>query len=135
LLAKISLTTEDIDCVIVTHLHFDHAGSLKEFKKSRIVVQSDEFRYVFWSDWFFTGIYEQSGFNYPYLNYELIEGNYDLAKDARIISIPGHSPGTQGVFVESDSGRKVILTSDACYALENFGPPKRLPGLLVDAHK
>jgi N-acyl homoserine lactone hydrolase len=132
LLKKIGLTVDDIDYVVLTHLHFDHAGSVKEFKKSKIFVQKDEFYFAFLPDWFSKGGYEQSDFNYSYLNYELIEGDYQLTEDVKLLFTPGHTHGSQAIYVTLNSGKKILLAGDACYTLENFGPPKKLPGSYVD---
>jgi glyoxylase-like metal-dependent hydrolase (beta-lactamase superfamily II) len=42
-LAKLGLTPDDIDIVVLTHLHFDHAGNFNVFPNAEIVVQRVEF--------------------------------------------------------------------------------------------
>ncbi len=42
-LGKIGLTPEDVDTIVLTHLHFDHAGNLDAFPNARIVVQRAEY--------------------------------------------------------------------------------------------
>jgi N-acyl homoserine lactone hydrolase len=42
-LAKLGLTPDDIDIVVLTHLHFDHAGNFNVFPNAEIIVQRVEF--------------------------------------------------------------------------------------------
>src|SRR5262249_7268784 len=42
-LAKVGLKREDVDIVLLTHLHFDHAGNFDAFPNAEIFVQRREF--------------------------------------------------------------------------------------------
>ena len=42
-LAKVGYRPEDIDTVVLTHLHFDHAGNFDAFPRARIYVQRLEY--------------------------------------------------------------------------------------------
>ncbi len=42
-LAKVGLAPEDIETVILTHLHFDHAGNLDRFPNAIFLVQQSEY--------------------------------------------------------------------------------------------
>jgi N-acyl homoserine lactone hydrolase len=42
-LAKLGYTPDDIDIVVLTHLHFDHAGNFDVFPNAEIIVQRLEF--------------------------------------------------------------------------------------------
>jgi glyoxylase-like metal-dependent hydrolase (beta-lactamase superfamily II) len=46
-LAKVDLTPEDIDVILVSHMHFDHMGNFEAFPNAQLYVQFDE--YVGWS--------------------------------------------------------------------------------------
>lgn len=43
ILAKVGLRPEDVDTVVLTHLHFDHAGNFDAFPKARVLVQRVEY--------------------------------------------------------------------------------------------
>lgn len=43
ILAKVGYRPEDIDSVVLTHMHFDHAGNFDAFPKARIFVQRVEY--------------------------------------------------------------------------------------------
>jgi len=42
-LAKVGFRPEDVDTVVLTHMHFDHAGNFDAFPKARILVQRREY--------------------------------------------------------------------------------------------
>lgn len=42
-LAKIGLAPEDVDAILLTHLHFDHVGNIDAFPNATIYVQSGEY--------------------------------------------------------------------------------------------
>ena len=45
-LAKVNLKPEDVDAILVTHLHFDHIGNFGAFPNAHLYIQLDE--YVGW---------------------------------------------------------------------------------------
>jgi glyoxylase-like metal-dependent hydrolase (beta-lactamase superfamily II) len=40
-----------------------------------------------------------------------------------LISVPGHTPGTMGLLIELEHTGAVLLTSDAMYTHDTYGPP------------
>ena len=42
-LAKIKLRPEDVDTILVTHLHFDHIGNFAAFPNAQLYIQLDEY--------------------------------------------------------------------------------------------
>ena len=42
LLAEIEVTPEDIDALILTHLHYDHAGNVARFPKAKVFLHLQE---------------------------------------------------------------------------------------------
>lgn len=47
-LGRIGVTPEDIEVILVTHMHFDHMGNFEAFPNAQLVVQLDE--YLGWSE-------------------------------------------------------------------------------------
>ena len=47
----------------------------------------------------------------------------DLTSDVRLVSLPGHTPGQMGLMVRLDTTGWVMLTSDALYHHDSYGPP------------
>lgn len=108
---------DDIDMVVNTHLHIDHCGNNKQFRRARIFVNAEEVRFAFlpgYQDIFFN----RRDFDHE-LNYVYVHGEYSPAPGVRIIPTPGHTPGHQSVLVETDT-EKILITGDACRLHEHW---------------
>jgi len=127
-LEEIRIKPDDIDIVVNTHLHADHAGGNRFFKQATFVVQKDEIRYAYFPDP--TGLqpYLRSDFDHS-LNYSGITGDYEVVKGIQLIRTPGHTPGHQSVILRLKHTGTVILTGDAAYGRESIGPPMILPNI------
>lgn len=47
-LGRIGFAPEDVDTILVTHMHFDHMGNFEAFPNAKLYIQLDE--YLGWSD-------------------------------------------------------------------------------------
>jgi glyoxylase-like metal-dependent hydrolase (beta-lactamase superfamily II) len=47
-LAKVGFSPEDVDVILVTHMHFDHMGNFEAFPNAKLYIQLDE--YLGWSE-------------------------------------------------------------------------------------
>ena len=106
-LGKLDLKPGDIDIVIATHLHHDHISLAHSFTKAKFVVQQKELEearnpHPIWARTY--GLQKEFGD----LNYEVIEGDKEIAEGVRVICTPGHTPGTQSVVIETADGLAVI---------------------------
>lgn len=104
--------------VVVSHLHFDHAGGLKELPNAEIVVQRRE-----WQAGFDRAAAAHYGLRKRFFDLghkvRQIEGEHDLFGDGSAVCVPsyGHTPGHQSLRVRSEQGDH-ILVGDACYNCE-----------------
>lgn len=121
-LKEIGLTPKDIDMVINTHLHFDHAGGntrleagnpAPSFPRAKYVIQRGE-----WED----AINPNERTRASYLKenlipiqeaglLELIDGDTELLSGVRTIVTGGHTPNHQIVLLESE-GKKALYLGD-----------------------
>jgi glyoxylase-like metal-dependent hydrolase (beta-lactamase superfamily II) len=137
-LAALGVGPEDIDTLIVTHLHWDHAANLHRFPRARVLVQREELRYAAaplpphrWA-------YE----SYPPLvlspaRFEVLEGDAVIVEGVSVHLTPGHTPGLQGVAVRAAGGVYFIASDNVPLgemwdAREQYGAPHWPGAIHVD---
>jgi len=133
-LLKHGLKPDDIDIVINTHLHFDHCGNNKLFKKARFIVQKDELKYAYEPEKFQQAAYVKEFFDVEGLNYETVRGRCRVCEGVTVMLTSGHSVGHQSVLVEGDEGKNYVYCGDGAPIRENL-ERRNIPGILYNAHK
>jgi len=114
-MARFNVRPEDIDIVILTHLHADHVEQAHKFTRARFYVQKDELeatRHPAMATEYVTSLFAG-------LDFEVLDGDTRITDGIRVIFTPGHTPGTQSVAVETARGIAVI--SGFCSIEDNFG--------------
>lgn len=116
------ITPEEIDTVIYTHLHNDHAAFSYEFKNARIITQKKEWETLInplppmmvRRDYDLEALPELKTTNMIF-----IDGDMEIADGIRVFMTPGHTPGSQSVAVNTNKG-VIALVGDqfhfACMA-------------------
>ena len=110
-LAKLGLKPEDIEIVIVTHMHFDHIALSYRYKAAKFIVQKKELDYGRNPHPLDAAMYHRSTFEG--LNLEVIDGQREIISGVSVFPTPGHSPGGQSVEVNTAAG-KAIITGFCC---------------------
>jgi glyoxylase-like metal-dependent hydrolase (beta-lactamase superfamily II) len=137
-LAPLGLKADDITQLIVTHLHYDHAGGLHLFPNATIHLQELEMAYA-------TGpCMCHDTLRMPYTADHICEavkrvysgrcvfydGDGEVADGVTVHCLGGHSRGLQAVRVRTEAGW-LVLASDAAHYYENFQLKKPFP-IVVD---
>lgn len=123
-LAGWGLKPEDIDIVILTHLHWDHIMGAAKCKNARIIVQEAEWRAALNPHPLMTFAYAPRWYYEKMTNLEFVKGDVDFMPGIRLIHTPGHTPGGQSVAVETEKGWHAIV--GYCSVKDNFYPPEDL---------
>jgi len=140
-LAQHDLKPEDIDLLVLTHLHLDHAGNLNLFcgtrAGSRVIVHEQELKQALFDvfvgpDDMINGYLKADFAGLPDIAFDPVGGDVELAEDLRLLWLPGHTPGLLGVMVHLGNSGTIIYTSDAVNWQPNYGPPSRLSGVFYD---
>lgn len=137
-LAPLGLTAKDITKLIVTHLHFDHAGGLHLFPNAVIHLQAREMTYAtgpcMCHDALrrpFTADHVCEAVRRVYAGGVVFhDGDGEVADGVTVHCIGGHSRGLQAVRVRTQAGF-LCLASDAAHFYENFLLRKPFP-VVVD---
>jgi glyoxylase-like metal-dependent hydrolase (beta-lactamase superfamily II) len=133
-LELVGVAAANVEQLVVTHMHYDHAGTLSAFPKARFHLQAAEMAYA-------TG----PCMCYPHLRYpftadhvcEMVrniysgrvvfhEGDAEIAPGITVHKLGGHSRGLQCVRVNTATG-PVVLASDSSHYYENFENGKVFP--------
>jgi N-acyl homoserine lactone hydrolase len=108
---------DDVNYVVPSHLHFDHAGGLYLFPNATFIVGADEIGFAYHPDDGFRPYFLLDDIS-PTRDFRWIETgtDLDLFGDGSVVILrtPGHTPGSIAVFVRLPQ-RNLILTGDVCH--------------------
>ncbi|MDL0126847.1 N-acyl homoserine lactonase family protein [Halobacterium salinarum] len=126
-LADAGTAISDIDAVVASHLHLDHAGGLRHFAgtDTPIYVHERELGYAYRSAATDTGsiAYHSPDFDRA-LNWRVVavdRGRRQLYPGLDLLHLPGHTPGLLGLYLEPEDGAApAIVAGDEAYQRENY---------------
>jgi N-acyl homoserine lactone hydrolase len=130
-LDSIGLEPGNVDIVVLSHLHYDHAGGAHIFNKSELVVQQDEYSYARYPAQFFASFYYRKNFDLPDYRWRLLDGDAELVPGVTVLRSDGHTPGHQSLLVHLPETGPVILAGDCCYWQRNIDE-ELPPGVVWD---
>ena len=101
------MSPNDIDIVFISHVHYDHIVNAELFDHSQILISEADLNYAY-------------NTNDPFVPVTLIDlvkertktltGEEYITEAVKAVSLPGHTPGHMGLFLEHDS---VMVAGDA----------------------
>jgi glyoxylase-like metal-dependent hydrolase (beta-lactamase superfamily II) len=118
LLAPAGVRPEEIDVVVNSHLHFDHAGGnttrdgrgelTSAFPNARFIVQRGELEFARWDNERIRASYLADNFDPIDRDgrFDLVDGDVDLDPRIRVEKAPGHTPHLHVVIV--DGGERTV---------------------------
>ncbi len=124
-LAREGLTVDDIDFVINTHLHWDHCFNNHLFKDKKIYVQKKELEFAAnaippqYQYYECEEIGMIPSYKKAFDSLVPVEGDMNLCDGIDLVLIPSHTPGSQGVLVNTTAG-KYFIAGDAIGTYENW---------------
>lgn len=137
-LAPLGVSADAVDTVIVTHLHYDHAGGLALFPNATLHLQAAEMAFAtgpcMCHDTLrmpFTAGHVCEAIKRLYSGRVVFhDGDGEVAEGVTVHRIGGHSRGLQCVRVRTQAGW-LVLASDAAHFYENIWARKPFP-IVVD---
>lgn len=124
----------DIDIVLDTHLHFDHAGGntvlgadgvvRPAFPRARYVVQEEELAFAKSRNERIRASYLASN-HVPVTEaglWDLVRGEAEITKGVHVLPTPGHTPHHQSVLIR-DGGETACFLADVCPTVAHLPLP------------
>lgn len=133
-LAAIGIDAAKVDTVIISHLHYDHAGTLDAFPAARFHLQEAEMAYA-------TGkCMCEEAIRKPFTadhvcqmvknvfsgRVHFHDGDGAVAPGVTVHKLPGHTKGLHSIRVKT-AGGWVVLAADAAHMYENMERRKPFP--------
>jgi glyoxylase-like metal-dependent hydrolase (beta-lactamase superfamily II) len=132
-LAEAGVSRGEIDIVLASHLHFDHAGGFTVRESGRLVPAFPRARYVArtaeWED--ATHPHERNRASYLAENFvpladagvlDLVPGDETIMPGVRVVRTGGHTMHHQIVFIES-GGRTAVFAADLMPTVAHIDEP------------
>jgi glyoxylase-like metal-dependent hydrolase (beta-lactamase superfamily II) len=136
-LALCGVKPEDINTVILSHMHLDHAGNINLFPHADVYVPKEDYMQGLVMvhqnpDPEKHGGYIKGDLEAPVKQYHLIDEDFEIAPGVDVLCLPGHTPNLLGVVVHLQN-QTLILPQDCVYTSAIYGPPARMSGFLYDS--
>jgi N-acyl homoserine lactone hydrolase len=122
-----------VDFVLLTHAHWDHAGGLDELVRPRVVLGPGEAERIarispgeaspFIPADFKGAALETFAWDGP--PYETFPRSHDWFGDGSVVLVPlpGHTPGSIGVFLRSVGRHRLFFVGDAAWSMDGIELP------------
>jgi len=146
-LPALGIDPADVKYAVISHLHWDHAGGMKDLRGTRFIINRHEWDEATSRKGIAAGAYIKGQFEGAGLDIQLIStdpsrpylsfpASYDVFDDGTLILVntPGHAPGQLGMFINQPSGTRFFLTGDSFYfpdSLERRAPKSRIMQAVV----
>lgn len=134
-LSALNIQPEDVDHVVITHMHWDHAGNIDKLPNARIHIQLEEMRNVTGPDMAISALNHfflvddvctvikrlfEGSVTYHYAGAE------NITDGVSVHAVGGHTPGMQIVRVRTQRGW-IVLASDAAHFYLNYQTKNPFP--------
>jgi glyoxylase-like metal-dependent hydrolase (beta-lactamase superfamily II) len=134
-LGEIGYVIEDIDVVVQSHLHPDHAGSLYRFADTDVpvFVHREELKYAYYSVASGDGdpAYLRADFDHD-LDWRVLHRDRETHfEDIEFVHLPGHTPGLVGMMIHLDNDGTVLFAGDELFVRRNYENEQPLGGGLL----
>lgn len=123
-----------VQIIVLSHMHWDHVSGLEDFQEIEVWTTKEEYEWAMQPDTqeksFIESQYSRDDVAWQFIQfehgpYENFKQSHDMFHDGSIVLVPlpGHSPGSIGMFVNLRSGKRLFFPGDTTWTLEGFQLP------------
>ena len=114
-LRELGKTPEDIDYVVLSHLHSDHIGNWKMFPKAEIVILRQEMAYAAAPvNPLYYDLAEIAELIAASSRIRYVDADEDLTEHVRLMRLGGHTPGSMAALVQTAQGVAALAGDFVC---------------------
>jgi glyoxylase-like metal-dependent hydrolase (beta-lactamase superfamily II) len=137
-LDEVGYDLADVDCVVQSHLHLDHAGGLYHFDGTDVpvYVHRRELEHAYLSAKSPAGgiAYLASDFDHDLAWWVVDQQRYQLFEGFELLHVPGHTPGLLGALIHREDAENVLIAGDLAFLEANYEADRSMgASLLTDS--
>lgn len=118
--------TGSIKAIILSHSHWDHASGITDFPEAEVWTAPEEMDMIkhassglggAWPSQVSSDSIHWKSVEFKPVSYEGFERSLDVFSDGKVVLVPmsGHTPGSIGMFVTVDSGKRYFFVGDVVW--------------------
>lgn len=121
-LEELRVEPGSVDYLALSHLHIDHVGNVGLFGDTTVLMQEAEYEAGYGPNAEQLTLMPES---YAALNrgrIQTVVGDHDVFGDGTVVltSLPGHTPGHQGLLVQLSEAGPILLGTDIAYSARDY---------------
>ncbi len=112
---------DSIELVVLSHLHFDHAGGLAQLPNARVLIQAAEWDAGTDEELSAANSFRREDYDLGH-DVVVVDGEHDVFGDGSLTCLPtpGHTPGHQSLRVRTGAA-EIVLCADCAYFERTLG--------------
>lgn len=121
-LAESGVDPRSVDYLGLSHLHIDHVGNVDLFPDAIVLLQQAEYNAGYGHNPEELTLIPETDAALDRDRIRTVAGDHDVFGDATLVlrSLPGHTPGHQGLFVELRDSGPILLATDIAYSAQDY---------------
>jgi glyoxylase-like metal-dependent hydrolase (beta-lactamase superfamily II) len=121
-LSEIGIDPRNVDYLGLSHLHIDHVGNVDLFPDATVLLQKDEFDAGYGPNPEELTLIPETYAALDRDRIRTVDGDHDVFGDATVVlrSLPGHTPGHQGLLVDLRDSGPILIATDIAYSAQDY---------------
>lgn len=121
-LSEIGVDPSSVDYLGLSHLHIDHVGNVDLFSDATVLLQQAEYDAGYGPNPEELTLIPETYAALDRDRIRTVDGDHDVFGDGTVVlrSLPGHTPGHQGLLVDLRDSGPILLATDIAYSAQDY---------------